>query len=167
MLLRLLSQAAAVLLALGVLDLVRQRRRLLTRLRMSKQEIKQEHKELEGHPQVKARLRRLQREFLRRRMMSQVPKATVVVTNPQHYAVALRYEPERMAAPVVVAKGLDHLALRIREVAERHGIPIVENPPLAQALYKSTDLGVEIPVTLYHAVAEILAHIYRLTRRGF
>ena len=95
-------------------------------------------------------------------MMSDVPKATVVVTNPTHYAVALRYEPQVMPAPIVVAKGLDFLALRIREVAEKHEIPIVENPPLAQALYTAVDVNQEIPVHLYRAVAEILAYIHRL-----
>ena len=129
-----------------------------------KQEIKQEQKDLEGHPQVKARLRKLQRELARRRMMSQVPEASVVVTNPSHYAVALKYLPESMAAPVIVAKGLDFLALRIRKVAEEHGVPIVENPPLAQALYKSAEVGSEISPNLYRAIAEILAYIYRLSR---
>ena len=161
----LLLKAAALLLVLGMLDFYRQRRKVLKRIMMTKHEIKQEQKDLEGNPQIKARLRRLQRDFMRRRMMSQVPKATVVVTNPTHYAVALRYEPESMAAPMVLAKGLDFLAKRIRSVAEQHGIPIVENPPLAQALYKTAEVGSEIPANLYRTVAEILAHIYRLTRK--
>ncbi len=161
----LLLKAAALLLALGLFDFYRQRRKVLQRIMMTKHEIKQEQKDLEGNPQIKARLRRIQRDFMRRRMMSQVPKASVVVTNPTHYAVALRYEPEAMAAPVVLAKGLDFLAKRIRSVAEQHGIPIVENPLLAQALYKTAEVGSEIPANLYRTVAEILAHIYRLTRR--
>ena len=160
----LLIKAAVVLLAIGSFDFYRQRRKTHKKLMMTKQEIKQEQKDLEGHPQVKARLRKLQRELARRRMMSQVPEASVVVTNPTHYAVALKYLPESMAAPVIVAKGLDFLALRIRKVAEEHGVPIVENPPLAQALYKSAEVGSEISPNLYRAVAEILAYIYRLSR---
>jgi flagellar biosynthetic protein FlhB len=131
---------------------------------MSKQEIREEHKENEGNPQVKGRIRRIQRDLARRRMMQAVPTATAVVVNPTHYAVAMRYVMESMAAPVVVAKGRNYLALRIRERAREHGIPIVENPPLAQALYKSAEVGQEIPAHLYRAVAEILAYIYRLTR---
>ena len=160
----LLEKAAVILLLVGLFDFARQRAKLSKKLRMSKQEIRQEQKDLEGNPHIKARLRRLQREFLRRRMMSQVPKASVVITNPQHYAVALRYNPGDNPAPVVVAKGLDHMALRIRAVAEEHGVPLVENPPLAQALYKSAEIGSEIPPNLYRAVAEILAYIFRLAQ---
>jgi flagellar biosynthetic protein FlhB len=164
-LLDLLWRAAAVLLILGSIDLYRQRRKLRQRLSMTKQEVRQEQKDLEGNPQIKARLRRLQREMRRRQMMRSVPEATVVVTNPAHYAVALKYDAETMPAPLVLAKGLDFLAQRIRAIAEEHRIPIVENPPLAQALYKSCEAGSEIPPHLYRAVAEILAYIYRLTRR--
>jgi flagellar biosynthetic protein FlhB len=102
----------------------------------------------------------------RRQMIRAVPEATVIVTNPTHYAVALKYDSETMPAPLVLAKGLDFLALRIRAIAEEHRIPIVENPPLAQALHRSCEVGSEIPPQLYRAVAEILAYIYRLTRRG-
>jgi flagellar biosynthetic protein FlhB len=164
-LLDLLWQAAALLLILGSVDLYRQRRKLRQRLLMTKQEVRQEQKDLEGNPQIKARLRRLQREMRRRQMMRKVPEATVVVTNPSHYAVALKYDAETMPAPLVLAKGLDYLAQRIRAIAEENRIPIVENPPLAQALYKSCEVGSEIPPHLYRAVAEILAYIYRLTRR--
>ncbi len=160
----LLLKAAVVLLVIGSFDFYRQRRKSSKKLKMTKHEIKQEQKEQEGHPEVKARRRKLQRDLARRRMMSQVPEASVVVTNPTHYAVALKYLPESMAAPVIVAKGLDFLALRIRKVAEEHGIPIVENPPLAQALYKGAEVGGEISPNLYRAVAEILAYIYRLSR---
>ncbi len=160
----LLAKAAVVLLLAGLFDLYRQRRKIHKKLMMTKQEVRQEHKDLEGNPQIKAKLRRLQREMARQRMMSAVSNSTVVVTNPTHYAVALRYEPEVMAAPLVLAKGLDYLALRIRAEAEKHDIPIVVNPPLAQALYQSADIGGEIPANLYRAVAEILAHIYRLTK---
>jgi len=155
-------RAALVFMVLGAWDLWRQRRRYLAELRMSKQELRDEAKEVEGNPQVRARIRRLQRELLRRRMMQQVPKATAVVVNPTHYAVALRYRMQEMAAPVVVAKGKNYLAQRIRELAVRHQVPVVENPPLAQALYQSCQVGQQIPVHLYRAVAEILAYVYRL-----
>ena len=164
--LELLLKAALVLVAAGSVDFYRQRRKLNKKLMMSKHEVRQEHKDIEGNPQIKARLRRLQREMMRRRMMSEVPKASVVVVNPTHYAVALRYEPETDPAPLVVAKGVDFLALRIRQTADRHGIPIVENAPLAQALYRGAELGDEIPADLYKAVAEILALIYRLSGRS-
>lgn len=160
----LLLQASVVLLLLGLFDLFLQRRKLHKRLLMTKQEVRQEQRDLEGSPQIKARLRRLQRDMRRRQMIRAVPEASVVVTNPSHYAVALKYEPETMPAPLVLARGLDHLALRIRAIAEEHRIPIVENPPLAQALYRSCEVGSEIPPHLYRAVAEILAYIYRLTR---
>lgn len=162
----LLWKGALALLVLGAWDYFRQRQRLMGKLKMTRQEIRQEQKDLEGNPLIKARLRRLQRELMRRRMMSKVPKATVVVTNPQHYAVALEYRLETMRAPVVVAKGQNYLAQRIRQVAERNGVPIVENPPLAQALYKTCEIGGEIPAALYRAVAEILAYIFRLNREG-
>jgi flagellar biosynthetic protein FlhB len=119
-------------------------------------------KDIEGNPQMKARIRRLQRERVRRQMMRDVPKATAVVVNPTHFAVAIRYQMESMAAPVVVAKGKNYLALRIRQKAVEHQVPVVENPPLAQALYKSVDVGQEIPPHLYRAVAEILAYIFKL-----
>lgn len=163
-LLDLFWRAALVLLALGAWDLWRQRRRYLADLRMTKQEVRDEAKEVEGHPQVRARIRRLQRELLRRRMMQQVPKATAVIVNPTHYAVAIRYRMEEMTAPVVVAKGKNYLALRIRQKAVEHQVPVVENPPLAQALYVSCQVGQQIPVHLYRAVAEILAYIYRLMK---
>ncbi len=158
----LIWKAVFVFLALGAFDYWRQRRRYMADLRMTKQEVRDEMKELEGNPQVKARIRRLQRDLLRRRMMHQVPTATAVIVNPTHFAVAIRYSMETMAAPLVVAKGKNYLAQRIRQVAVLHQVPIVENPPLAQALYKSAEVGQEIPAHLYRAVAEILAYIYRL-----
>jgi len=163
-LLDLFWRAALVLAALGAWDLWRQRRRYLADLRMTKQEVRDEAKEVEGHPQVRARIRRLQRELLRRRMMQQVPKATAVIVNPTHYAVAIRYRMEEMVAPVVVAKGKNYLALRIRQKAIENQVPVIENPPLAQALYVSCQVGQQIPVHLYRAVAEILAYIYRLMK---
>jgi flagellar biosynthetic protein FlhB len=162
----LLWKGGLALLALGAWDYARQRQRLMRKLRMTRQEVRQEQKDLEGNPMIKARLRRLQREFMRRRMMARVPRSTVVITNPQHYAVALEYHLETMRAPVVTAKGQNYMALRIRQEADRHGVPIVENPPLAQALYKTCEVGSEIPVALYRAVAEILAYIFRLTKEG-
>jgi flagellar biosynthetic protein FlhB len=158
----LLWKAAALFLVVGCIDLYRQRRRYIKDLRMSKQEIRDEHKEVEGNPHTKARIRRLQRDLVRRQMMKDVATASAVVVNPTHYAVAIRYEIEGMGAPRVVAKGKNYLAKRIREKAKEHEIPIVENPPLAQALYKSAEVGQEIPVHLYRAVAEVLAYIYRI-----
>ncbi len=129
---------------------------------MTKQEIRDEVKESEGNPQTKQRIRRIQRDVIRRSMMKEVPKATAIIVNPTHYAVAIRYSMETQAAPKVVAKGKNYLARRIREIAMEHNVPIVENQPLAQALYKSVEVGQEIPAHLYRAVAEILAYLYRL-----
>ena len=131
-------------------------------LRMTKEEVKREMKESDGDPMVKGRIRRLQQEAARKRMMAEVPDASVVVTNPQHYAVALKYDPDSMRAPKVVAKGIGLIAARIREIAEEHRIPIFEAPPLARALYRHADLEAEIPGPLYSAVAEILAYLYQL-----
>ena len=161
-LMQLFWKAAWVFLVFGSVDLFRQMRRHRQELRMSKQEIKEEMKEMEGNPQMRARIRRLQRDRLRHQMMKEVPKATAVVVNPTHYAVAIRYQMETMAAPVVVAKGKNYLAKRIRQKAIEHQVPIIENPPLAQALYKSVEVGQEIPPHLYRAVAEILAYIFKL-----
>lgn len=160
-----LWRAAALFFVFGCVDLMRQQRTYSADLRMSKQELKDEHKETEGNPQIKMRVRRIQRDQARKRMMQQVPKATAVVVNPTHYAVALRYEPETMVAPIVIAKGKNYLALRIRKIAVENQIPLIENPPLAQGLYKAVDIGQEIPPHLYKAVAEILAYIFRLMHR--
>jgi flagellar biosynthetic protein FlhB len=131
-------------------------------LRMTRQEIRDELKETEGRPEVKGRIRNLQREIARRRMMEEVPKADVVVTNPTHFAAALRYNPLRSGAPRLVAKGADLMAGRIRLVAAANDIPILEAPPLARALYYSTKIGQEIPAPLYLAVAQVLAYVYQL-----
>jgi flagellar biosynthetic protein FlhB len=149
----------------GSIDLFRQQRRFEEEMRMSKQEIRDESKESDGNPQVKQKIRRIQRDALRRRMMSQVPTATAVIVNPTHFAVAIRYHADSMATPVVVAKGKNYLALRIRAIAIENMVPIVENPPLAQALYKSVEIGQEIPSNFYRAIAEILAYIYKLRGR--
>lgn len=134
------------------------------KLRMTKDEVKREHKETEGDPQVRARIRSQQQSMARSRMMSQVPDADVVVTNPSRYAVALRYDEDRMAAPRVVAKGADAVAARIREIAAEHRVPLLEAPPLARALYRHVDLEREIPAALYTAAAEVLAWAFRLRR---
>jgi flagellar biosynthetic protein FlhB len=161
----LLWKAAYLFMIYGSIDLFRQQKRFQADMRMSKQEIRDEGKESDGNPQVKARIRRLQKDALRRRMMSHVPTATAVIVNPTHFAVAIRYHVESMATPVVVAKGKNYLALRIRQVAIENMVPIVENPPLAQALYKSVEVGQEIPANFYRAIAEILAYIYKLRGR--
>jgi len=131
------------------------------KLKMSKDEVKQEMKEMLGDPHVKGRIRSLQMQAARRRMMSAVPQANVIVTNPTHYAVALSYKTG-MGAPKVVAKGVGAIALKIREIAAEHAVPVLEAPPLARALYKHAELDAEIPATLYNAVAEVLAYIYQL-----
>lgn len=133
-------------------------------LRMSREDLRKESKEDEGDPQVKARIRSMQREMARRRMMAEVPKADVVVTNPTHYAVALKYQDRSMRAPKVVAKGTQLIAARIRELADEHHIPVLEVPPLARALYHHVELDTEIPETLYTAVAHVLAYIFQLKR---
>lgn len=132
------------------------------RLRMTREEVKREHKEQEGDPHVKARIRSLQREMARRRMMAEVPKADVVVTNPTHFSVALKYDSAKMGAPVVVAKGRGEIALKIREIAAEHEVPRLEAPPLARALYTHCELGDAIPAQLYTAVAEVMAYVYQL-----
>jgi flagellar biosynthetic protein FlhB len=131
-------------------------------LKMTRQEVRDELKETEGRPEVKSRIRSLQREMARRRMMEEVPKADVIVTNPTHYAVALRYDQQRMLAPKVVAKGVNLVAANIKKVAEEHAVPLVEAPPLARALYFSTELGQTIPSGLYLAVAKVLAYVFQL-----
>lgn len=158
----LLWKASGVFLVFGLVDLFRQKRRYQQDLRMSKQEIRDELKEVEGNPLMKARVRRIRRDMARRRMMQEVPTATAVIVNPTHYAIALKYSMNSQAAPTVVAKGKNYLALRIRQKAIDAGVPLIENPPLAQALYKAVDIGQEIPSQFYRAVAEILAYVYRL-----
>jgi flagellar biosynthetic protein FlhB len=157
-------RVGAAYLALAILDYGFQRWDLEQRLRMTRHELKEELRQTEGDPEIKARIRRLQRQMAMRRMMAQVPKATVVVTNPTHLAVALRYEPRSMRAPVVVAKGAGAVAERITAIARQHTIPVLRNQPLAQALYWTVEVGQEIPITLYEAVADIIAYVYRLRR---
>lgn len=135
-------------------------------LKMSKQEVREEYKEMEGKPEVKGRIRRLQREMAQRRMMQKVPQADVVITNPEHYAVALKYDPGKPGAPVVLAKGVDFIAQQIRQVAGAHNIQIFEAPPLARALYHTTEIDKEIPEGLYLAVAQVLAYVFSLRQFG-
>ena len=132
------------------------------KLKMTREEVRQEAKESEGDPHIKAKIRQLQREMAKRRMMTEIPKADVVVTNPTHFAVALKYAEGKMRAPTVIAKGADDVAAKIREIAAEHNVPLLESPPLARALYKHTELGDEIPTSLYTAVAEVLAYVFQL-----
>ena len=158
----LMWRAAGLFLVVGFVDLVWQRQRYQKQLKMSKQEIREESKEQDGNPLMKGRIRRLQRDLVRRQMMKEVPTATAVIVNPTHFAVAIKYSVDAPGAPRVVAKGKNYLALRIKQKAIENQVPIIENPPLAQALYKSVQVGQEIPSHLYRAVAEILAYIYKL-----
>ncbi len=161
----LLVSVLAAQAGIAVLDLAWVRFRHTQRLRMSREDIREEHKETDGDPRVKARLRRLRLQRARRRMLAAVPKATVVVTNPTHYAVALAYDRTQNAAPRVVAKGVDSMAERIREVARAHAVPLVPNPPLARALHR-LELDAEVPSEHYKAVAEIIAFVWRLRGRA-
>lgn len=158
-------KSGLVLLSWAGVDYLLVRQKLEGDLKMSRQDIKDEAKQTEGNPQVKGRIRRLQRQMRRRQMLKDTEKASVVITNPTHFAVALRYEMD-MEAPVVVAKGKDYLAQQIKEVARWHGIAVMENPPLAQALYHSVEVGSPIPAALYTAVAEILAFVFRAQARA-
>jgi len=149
-----------VLVLLAILDYAYQRWEYEKSLRMTKQEIKDEYKNTEGDPLIKARIRRIQREMARKRMMEQVPKADVVITNPTHLALAIQYNPESMMAPVLVAKGAGYVAQKIREIARENDVTIIEDKPLAQVLYKTVDVNETIPEDLYRAVAEVLAFVY-------
>jgi flagellar biosynthesis protein FlhB len=155
---------ALALLVLALIDFLFQRHSFEEKLKMTKQEVRDEHKDLEGDPRVKARIRRIQFDLARRRMMAAVKEADVVVTNPTHFAVALKFDMDTMAAPQVTAKGQDYLALRIRREAEEHRVPLVEDVDLARALYRTVEIGEEVPVQLYRAVAQILAHVYKLKK---
>lgn len=159
-------EAAVLLLAMAILDYIYQRYEYNKSLKMSKQDIKEEYKQVEGNPQVKGKIREKMRKMSMQRMMQEIPKADVVITNPTHFAVALRYDGENMAAPEVIAKGQDIVAQRIKEIAREHDITIVENKPLAQALFKATDVGDVVPPDLFQAVAEVLAFVYRLKMKG-
>ena len=160
----LMGAVVAMLAVVAIADYLFQYRQWFERQKMSLQEMKQEFKQSEGDPHIKAKIRQLRQARMKKRMMAAVPKASVIITNPTHYAVALSYE-RGMSAPICVAKGVDTIALKIREVAGQHDIPIVENVPLARALYATVDIDEEIPVEHYHAVAEIIGYVMGL-RRG-
>lgn len=159
---KLTISAAIVMFFIALFDVVYQRIQHTKSLRMSKQELKDEYKQSEGDPHIKGRLRQLRMERAKNRMMGAVPNADVVITNPTHFAVALKYDTKTMQAPIVVAKGQDFIALKIREIAEENKVPIVENPPLARALFASADLDKEIPTAHYEAVAKIISYVYQL-----
>lgn len=156
---------AAVLLLLGLLDFAYQKWQKEQEMKMTKQEVKEEFKRMEGDPLVKQRRARVARQLAMQRLAQDVPKADVIVTNPTHYAVALQYDGDSMAAPKVIAKGADYMALRIRQLAAAHGVPVVERPPLARALWRNVEVGQQIPADHYAAVAEILAYVYRMQGR--
>ncbi|MGB3393685.1 MAG: flagellar biosynthesis protein FlhB [Stenotrophomonas sp.] len=160
--LRLLLAAAGAMALLAAIDAPYQKWNWLRKLKMTREELKREMKESEGSPEVKGRIRQMQMQLSQRRMMEAVPTADVVVVNPTHYAVALKYEAGSMGAPTVVARGVDELALRIRQVADGNRVAIVSAPPLARALYRESQLGKEIPVRLYSAVAQVLSYVYQL-----
>ncbi|MFW5960703.1 MAG: EscU/YscU/HrcU family type III secretion system export apparatus switch protein, partial [Chitinivibrionales bacterium] len=147
---------------IALIDYFYQRYEHEKKIKMSKQEIKEERKQMEGDPQIKSRIKSLQREMAKRRMLEEVPQATVVVTNPTHLAIAIKYNSEEMSAPLVVAKGKSHMAERIKQIAEDNEIPVVQDKPLARTMYDKVEPGDDIPVEFYNAVAEILAYVYKL-----
>ena len=161
---RLLSGVGFFMHCLAGLDYFYQRWDMEKEMMMSKQEIKEEHKSREGDPMIRARIKRIQREMASKRMMDDIPKADVIVTNPTHIAVALKYD-ETMVAPTVIAKGADHIAEKIREMAKEFNIPIIENKPLARSMFKTLKIGQSIPKELYTAVAEVLSYVYKLRRK--
>ena len=163
MLLDLAFRTLVVLLVLGVIDFAYQKWKGRQDMKMTKQQVKDEFKQTEGDPETKRRRMRMAQQISAQRVSATVPKADVVVTNPDHVAVALQYDADRMNAPKVIAKGADYVAMRIRRIAMQHSIPIIERPPLARALYKEVQVGQEVPPAFYQAVAEILAYVYRLS----
>jgi flagellar biosynthetic protein FlhB len=154
-----------LLVVVGLLDYAYEKWQYEENMKMTKQEVKDEYRQSEGSPEAKGAVKRRQREFARRRMMAAVPKATVVVTNPTHFAVALEWDELKMEAPVVTAKGADLVAKRIREIAQEHGVPIMENPPLARTLYAKVELDQAIPPNMYAAVAQVIAFVFKLKRK--
>src|SRR5690606_23289945 len=164
--LRLMGGVLAVMTVLALADLLYQRSSFMKKMMMSRQELKDEYKQSEGDPVVKGRLRQLRMDKARQRMMQNVPKADVVITNPTHYAVALQYNPEKMNAPVLLAKGVDAVAQRIREVADENKIPIVQNPPVARSLFASVEVDDEVPAEHYRAVAEVISYVFKLKKKS-
>ena len=165
LMIKMLVATLAVLFVIAILDLLFQRQQHHKQMRMSRQELKEEFRQSEGDPTARQRLRQIRQERARARMIQAVPEADVVVTNPTHFAVALKYQPEAMSAPRLVAKGADVIAQKIREVAEEHGIAIVENPPLARALYAGVELDEEVPPEHYQAVAEVISYVWNVQGR--
>ena len=162
---RIIIEAAILMLALAIPDVIFQRIQFKKRLKMSKQEVKEERKMFEGDPMVKGRLKERMRDIMSRNMAVNVPKADVVVTNPTHYAIAIEFDPASMAVPTVTAKGADEMAFRIRTLAKESGVPIIENRPLARALYADADVGDAIPEAYYEAISRILAHVAKIDKR--
>jgi flagellar biosynthetic protein FlhB len=162
---KLLIGILIVLAVVTAIDVVYQRMELNKKLRMTKQELRDEYKQSEGDPHVKAKLRQLRQERARKRMMQAVPKADVVITNPTHYAIALQYDPDTMEAPTCIAKGVDELALRIRELAKGNNVPLYENPPLARVLYATVEIDDPVPPEHYKAVAEVISFVFKLKGR--
>jgi flagellar biosynthetic protein FlhB len=162
--LKMMGAAIVMVTLFAVADYVYQRFKFMQQVRMTKQEVKDEHKQQEGDPIARARLRQIRLDRARRRMMAKVPEADVVITNPTHFAVALEYKPGKMSAPRVIAKGQDLIALKIREVATEHNVPLVENPPLARALHKACDIDDTIPVEHYKAVAQVISYVFKLKK---
>jgi flagellar biosynthesis protein FliR/FlhB len=160
-----LFRITLVMAAIAILDFVYQKFQFKRDMRMTKQEVKEEFKQMEGDPQVKGKIKQKQREMAARRMMQNVPDASVVITNPTHIAVALKYEEGKSNAPVLVAKGSGYVAIKIKEIAKESGVPIIENKPLARLIFNEVELEREIPSEMYQAVAEILALVYKLRRR--
>jgi len=158
-------KSCLAMILLSIMDFMYQKWEFEKNLKMTKQEVKEEYKQTEGDPQVKSRIRSIQRELARKRMMQEVPEADVVITNPTELAIALKYEAGRMEAPMVVAKGAGVIAEKIRQIARKHSVPVIEDKPLAQSLYRLVEVGQIIPENLFQAVAEIFAHVYRLKRR--
>ena len=163
--LRLMLGILVVLLVVAVIDLVYQRYEHHKKMMMTKQELKDEYKQTEGDPHVRAKLRQLRQEKAQARMMQAVPEADVIITNPTHYSLALKYDPEEMDAPVLIAKGVDEVAMRIREVAKENDIPLFENKPLARALFDTVEIDQMVPEEHYKAVAEVISYIFQLKNK--
>lgn len=158
-----LAKVCGILILIAAIDFLYSRYEMEEKMKMTKQEVKEEFKDMEGDPYIKSQIRRIQQEMARQRMMAEVPEADVVITNPTHLAIAIKYDSQTMDSPVVIAKGADHVAMRIREIARENQIPLIENPPVARLLH-NIDLGAAIPEELFKAVAEILAHVYSLRK---
>jgi flagellar biosynthesis protein FlhB len=163
---RMLMKACAVMMLIAIIDYGYQRYQYEQSVKMTKQEVKDEYRLQEGDPEIKGRIRQKQRQMAKQRMMKDIPKADVIITNPTHLAVAIQYDSEHMSAPTVVAKGQRLVAQKIKEIAAQNGIPIVENKPVARALYAAVEVGGQVPEDLYQAVAEILAYVYRLSEKS-